>query len=134
MLRYIEGILKSVSVTAILAIFISCLGLFGLISFSSKRKVKEIGVRKVLGASVTNIVVLLSKDYIKLIVVSAIIAFPIAWYAMSSWLNTFAYRIEIKWWMFVIAFFMAFFITSFTLGVRAIKSAIENPVKALKTE
>ena len=130
----IEGILKSVSVTAILAIFISCLGLFGLISFSSKRKVKEIGVRKVLGASVTNIVVLLSKDYIKLIVVSAIIAFPIAWYAMSSWLNTFAYRIEIKWWMFVIAFFMAFFITSFTLGVRAIRSATENPVKALKTE
>ena len=130
----IEGILKSVSITAILAIFISCLGLFGLISFSAKRKVKEIGVRKVLGASVARIVVLLSKDYIILVGISAIIAFPLAWYAMSSWLNTFAYRIDIKWWMFALALIIALFITSFTLGIRAIRSATANPVKALKTE
>ncbi len=130
----IEGILKSVSITAIVAIFISCLGLFGLISFSAKRKVKEIGVRKVLGASVSRIVILLSKDYIILVGISAVIAFPLAWYAMSTWLNSFAYRIAIKWWMFALALLIALLITSFTLGIRAIRSAMANPVKALKTE
>ncbi|WP_299903060.1 ABC transporter permease [uncultured Aquimarina sp.] len=130
----IEGILKSVSITAILAIFISCLGLFGLISFSAKRRVKEIGVRKVLGAGVTKIVLLLSKDYIFLVGIAALIAFPIAWYAMNSWLNGFAYSISIKWWMFGLAAVIAVCITSFTLGIRAIKSAMANPINSLRTE
>jgi len=130
----IEGILKSVNITAILAIFISCLGLFGLISFTAKKKVKEIGIRKVLGAGVYKIVILLSKDYIILVGISTLIAFPIAWYAMDSWLNNFAYSISIKWWMFGLAAFIALVITSVTLGLRAIRSAMANPVDSLKTE
>ncbi|AXT50381.1 ABC transporter permease [Aquimarina sp. BL5] len=130
----IEGILKSVNITAILAIFISCLGLFGLISFSAKRRVKEIGVRKVLGAGVTKIVFLLSKDYVILVGIAALIAFPIAWYLMNSWLDGFAYSISIKWWMFGLAAFIALLITSFTLGLRAIKSAVANPINSLRTE
>ena len=105
--QLIEGILQSVNITAILTIFISCLGLFGLISFLAKRKVKEIGIRKVLGAGVGKIIVLLSKDYIILVGVAALIAFPLAWYLMRSWLDTFAYSISIEWWMFLVAGFVA---------------------------
>lgn len=130
----IEGILKTVNITALLAIFISCLGLFGLISFTAKRKVKEIGIRKVLGASVSGIVVLLSKNYIILVGIAALIAFPIAWYAMSSWLDKFAYSISIQWWMFGLAGGIALVITAFTLGIRAVRSATVNPVNSLKTE
>ena len=130
----IEGILQSVNITAILTIFISCLGMFGLISFLAKRKVKEIGIRKVLGAGVAKIVMLLSKDYIILVGIAAIIAFPIAWYLMNAWLGTFAYSISIQWWMFALAGFIAFIITSFTLGLQAVKSALANPVKSLRTE
>ncbi len=130
----IEGILQSVSITALLAIFISCLGLFGLISFSAKRRVKEIGIRKVLGSGVTRIVVLLSKDYLVLVGIASVIAFPLAWYAMRSWLDSFAYSITIKWWMFGLAGLIAFLITSFTLGLRAIRAAMANPVHSLKTE
>jgi putative ABC transport system permease protein len=132
--QLIEGILQSVNITAILTIFISCLGMFGLISFLAKRKVKEIGIRKVLGAGVAKIVVLLSKDYIILVGVAALIAFPIAWYVMNAWLGTFAYSISIQWWMFAIAGVIAFLITSFTLGLQAVKSALANPVKSLRTE
>ncbi len=132
--QLIEGILKSVNITAILTIFISCLGMFGLISFLAKRKVKEIGIRKVLGASVAKIVVLLSKDYIILVVIATLIAFPIAWYVMNAWLGTFAYSISIKWWMFALAGCIALLITTFTLGLQAVKSAVANPVKSLRTE
>ena len=132
--QLIDGILQSVNITAILTIFISCLGMFGLISFLAKRKVKEIGIRKVLGAGVTKIIILLSKDYIILVGVAALVAFPIAWYVMNAWLGTFAYSISIQWWMFVIAGLIAFLITSFTLGLQAVKSALANPVKSLRTE
>ena len=132
--QLIEGILQSVNITAILTIFISCLGMFGLISFLAKRKVKEIGIRKVLGAGVAKIVVLLSKDYIILVGIAAIIAFPIAWYVMNAWLGTFAYSVSIQWWMFAVAGIIAFLITSFTLGLQAVKSALANPVKSLRTE
>ena len=108
--------------------------MFGLISFLAKRKVKEIGIRKVLGAGVLKIVVLLSKDYIVLVGIAAIIAFPLAWYAMNTWLSTFAYSISIHWWMFGLAGLITFLITSFTLGLQAIKSALANPVKSLRTE
>ncbi|WP_281541436.1 ABC transporter permease [Maribacter aestuarii] len=132
--QLIEGILKSVNITAILTIFISCLGMFGLISFLAKRKVKEIGIRKVLGASVAKIVVLLSKDYIILVSIATLIAFPIAWYMMNAWLGTFAYSISIEWWMFVVAGCIALLITAFTLGIQAVKSAVANPIKSLRTE
>ena len=130
----IEGMLKTVNITALLAIFISCLGLFGLISFTAKRKVKEIGIRKVLGASVSGIVVLLSKTYMILVGVAALIAFPFAWYAMRSWLDQFAYSIDIKWWMFALAGIIALLITAFTLGLQAVRSATANPVNSLKSE
>ncbi|MEM8927164.1 MAG: ABC transporter permease [Bacteroidota bacterium] len=132
--QLIDGILQSVNITALLTIFISCLGLFGLISFLAKRKVKEIGIRKVLGAGVSKIIVLLSKDYILLVGIAAFIAFPVAWYVMRSWLDSFAYSISIEWWMFMVAGLIALLITSFTLGLQAVKSALANPVKSLKTE
>ncbi len=132
--RLIEGMLKTVNIVALLTIFISCLGMFGLISFMAKRRIKEIGIRKVLGAGVLKIVVLLSKDYIILVGIGALIAFPIAWYMMNAWLGSFAYSISIEWWMFALAGLIAFLITSVTLGIQAVKSATVNPVKSLRTE
>jgi putative ABC transport system permease protein len=132
--RLIDGILKTVNVVALLTIFISCLGVFGLISFMAKRRIKEIGIRKVLGAGVLKIIVLLSKDYIVLVSIAAIIAFPIAWYVMNAWLADFAYSISIQWWMFALSGLIALLITAFTVGIQAIKSATVNPVKSLRTE
>ena len=119
---------------AFLAIFISCLGLFGLAMFTAEQRTKEIGVRKVLGASVLNITAMLSKDFLKLVLVSAIIAFPLAWYVMSKWLEKYAYRIDIHWWFFLIAGVMAALIALLTVSYQAIKAALMNPMKSLKTE
>lgn len=132
--RLIEGMLKTVNVVALLTIFISCLGMFGLISFMAKRRIKEIGIRKVLGAGVLKIIVLLSKDYIILVGIAALIAFPIAWYVMNAWLGSFAYSITIKWWMFGFSGLIALLIVSFTLGIQAVKSASVSPVKSLRSE
>ena len=132
--RLIEGILKTVNVVALLTIFISCLGMFGLISFMAKRRIKEIGIRKVLGAGVLKIIILLSKDYILLVGIAAIIAFPIAWYVMNAWLTDFAYGITLQWWMFGLSGLIALLITAFTLGIQAVRSASANPVKSLRTE
>jgi putative ABC transport system permease protein len=119
---------------AVLAIFIACLGLFGLVTYAAEQRTKEIGIRKVLGASVSIIVSMLSKDFLKLIIISAFIAFPVAWWAMHSWLQHFAYRISITWWVFVIAGGMALIIALLTVSFQAIKAAIANPVKSLRTE
>ena len=119
---------------AILAIFIACLGLFGLVSYAAEQRTKEIGIRKVLGATVSNIAGMLSKDFLKLIIIAAFIAFPVAWWAMHSWLQHFAYRISITWWVFVIAGGMALIIALLTISFQAIKAAIANPVKSLRTE
>jgi putative ABC transport system permease protein len=132
--RLIEGMLKTVNIVALLTIFISCLGMFGLISFMAKRRIKEIGIRKVLGAGVLKIVVLLSKDYIMLVGIGALIAFPVAWYVMNGWLGSFAYSISIQWWMFAVAGLVAFLITSAPLSIQAVKSATVNPVKSLRSE
>ncbi|WP_149274591.1 ABC transporter permease [Pareuzebyella sediminis] len=132
--RLIDGILKTVNIVALLTIFISCLGMFGLISFMAKRRVKEIGIRKVLGAGIFKIIVLLSKDYIVLVGIAALVAFPIAGYVMNTWLGSFAYSISIQWWMFALSGLIAFLITGFTLGLQAVKSALANPVKSLRTE
>ena len=122
------------TVFACIAIFIACLGLFGLSAFSITQRIKEIGIRKVLGASVTSIVGLLSKDFLKLVAIAAVIAFPVAWLAMSSWLQDFAYRTSISWWIFITAGIIAAAIALFTISFQAIKAAFANPVKNLRTE
>ena len=122
------------TVFAFIAIFIACLGLFGLSAFAISQRIKEIGIRKVLGASVSTIVTLLSKDFLKLVLLAAVIAFPIAWYAMNSWLQDFAYRIDVPWWVFVIAGILAGIIAFITISFQAIKAAIANPVKSLRSE
>ncbi|SDS24486.1 putative ABC transport system permease protein [Mucilaginibacter mallensis] len=118
----------------LMAILISCLGLFGLAAFSAEQRNKEIGIRKVLGASVSGIVQLLSKDFLQLVLISFVIATPIAWYAMNKWLQAFAYRISLSWWMFALAGVIAVFIALFTVSFQAIKAALSNPIKSLKTE
>jgi len=117
-----------------IAIFIACLGLFGLSAFTITQRVKEIGIRKVLGASTGSIVELISKDFLVLVVIAAIIAFPVAWYAMNHWLHNFAYRINIAWWVFVAAGIIAFLIAFATISFQAVKAAISNPVKSLRSE
>lgn len=121
-------------VFTILAIFISCLGLFGLASFVAEQRTKEIGVRKVLGASVKNLWVLLSKDFLQLIIISLLIAAPIAYYAMSQWIQKFTYRSDIHWYLFVIAGLGALFITIVTVSFQSVKAALANPTKSLRTE
>jgi len=116
------------------AIVISCLGLFGLAAFSAEQRSKEIGIRKVLGASVSGIVGLLSKDFLKLVMVALVIATPIAWWGMSKWLQAFVYRINISWWMFALAGLLAILIALFTVSFQAIKAALMNPVKSLRSE
>lgn len=122
------------SIFATLSIFIACLGLFGLSAFMAEKRTKEIGVRKVLGASVLNVVALLSKDFLKLTFIASVIAFPVAWYFMNKWLEDFAYRITINWWIFMVAALTALLIALITVSFNAIKSAIANPVKSLRTE
>jgi putative ABC transport system permease protein len=116
------------------AIFIACMGLFGLVTFTAETRTKEIGIRKVLGASVSGVVTLLSKDFFKLVFISIIIATPVAWYAMNKWLQDFAYKIEIAWWVFAAAGLMAIVITFLTVGFQSLKAALMNPVKSLKTD
>ncbi|MFI5188009.1 MAG: ABC transporter permease, partial [Chitinophagales bacterium] len=116
------------------AILISCLGLFGLATFSAEQRTKEIGVRKVLGASVTGIIALLSKDFLKLVAVSVVIASPIAWWVMNKWLLDFAYRKNISWSVFAVTTLVALLIALFTISFQAIRAAIANPVKSLRTE
>ena len=117
-----------------IAIFIACLGLLGLSAFTISQRIKEIGIRKVLGATVSTIVALLSKDFLKLVLVAGIIAFPVAWFAMNKWLEDFAYRINIPWWVFLFAGLMAALVAFATIGFQAVKAARANPVKNLRTE
>ena len=118
----------------IIAILISCLGLFGLATFTAEQRIKEIGVRKVLGASVTSIVALLSKDFLKLVAISIVIASPIAWFVMNKWLQEFAYRTNISWMVFAITAAIAIVIAVITISFQAIKAAVANPVESLRTE
>jgi putative ABC transport system permease protein len=129
-----ERIGKLSAFFALLAIMISCLGLFGLISFVAEQRTMEIGIRKVLGANASGIVALLSKDFLKLVTIAIIIASPIAWIIMNKWLQNFAYRANISWWIFFLAGIVALLIALFTVSFQAIKAAIANPVKSLRTE
>ena len=117
-----------------ITIFISCMGLFGLALFTAEQRTREIGIRKVLGASVANIMVLLSKDFVLLVVIALAIASPVAFYFMDQWLQDFAYRIHISWWVFILAGFAAISIALITVSFQAIKAAIANPVDSLRTE
>jgi putative ABC transport system permease protein len=119
---------------AILAIIIACLGLFALSAFMAEQRNKEIGIRKVLGASVSGITTMLSKDFVKLVVIAIVIASPIAWWAMTKWLQDFVYRITISWWMIAIAGLIAVVIALITVSFQAIKAAITNPISSLRTE
>ena len=119
---------------ACLAIIISCLGLFGLASYSAEKRIKEVGIRKVLGASVQNIVRDAFKRFFEICFDSNLIAWPIAWFAVYKWLQDYAYRINISWWIFVMAGFLAMLIAFVTVSFQAIKAAIANPVKSLRTE
>ncbi|GAA4446852.1 ABC transporter permease [Nibrella saemangeumensis] len=129
-----ERISKLASFFAILAIFISCLGLFGLASFVAEQRTKEIGVRKVLGASVANLWQLLSKDFVVLVLISLVIASPIAYYLLSNWLENYSYRTDIPWWVFAVAGSGAVLITLLTVSFQALKAALIDPVKSLRTE
>lgn len=129
-----QHLAKLINLATILSIFISCLGLLGLVVLTTFQRTKEIGIRKVLGASVLTIVQLLSKEYLLLVVIATVIASPIAWLLMNKWLQHFAYRIEMKWWMFMLAGLAALMIAMITVSFHAMKAAIANPVKSLRTE
>lgn len=115
-------------------IFISCLGLLGLATFATERRQKEIGVRKVLGASTTSIISLLSKDFLKLVLVAIIIATPLAYYGMNRWLQDFHFRIDIPWWIFILSGILAISVAFLTIGFQSFKAATLNPVKAISDQ
>jgi putative ABC transport system permease protein len=119
---------------SILAILIACLGLFGLITYAAEQRTKEIGIRKVLGASVSNVWAMLSKDFLKLVLIAALISFPLSWWAMNKWLQEFAFRIHVSWWIFLVAGVIAILIALITVSFKAIKAAMANPVESLRSE
>ena len=125
---------KIFSTFSTLAIFLACMGLFALAGYITVQRAKEIGIRKVLGAEVIQIVMLISKDFIKLVAVASVIAFPVAWLSMNSWLQSFAYRININWWVFLAAGLLTSIIALLTIGFQAVRAANMNPIKSLKTE
>jgi putative ABC transport system permease protein len=118
----------------VLTIFISCIGLFGLSVTSAEKRTKEIGIRKVLGASVSSVVTALSRDFLKLVIIAMIIAMPLAWMAGNNWLQSYAYRIRLSWWMFAMAGLLVVLIALVTVSFQAIKAAMANPAKSLRTE
>ncbi len=127
-------VFDSFRIFAGISIFIACLGLFGLIAFTANQRTKEIGVRKVLGASVTSVVIMLSKDFIKLVIIAIVLGSPVTWYALNQWLMNFEYKIGIEWWVFMLAGLLAIGIALFTISFQSMKSALMNPVKALRSE
>jgi putative ABC transport system permease protein len=125
---------KILNIFSVLIILVACLGLFGLVTYTAEQRRKEIGIRKVLGASVSQVTRTLSRDFLKLVLIASLIAFPVAWWGMNKWLQSFAYRISISWWIFFAAAFGALLIALITVSFQAIKAAMANPVKSLRTE
>lgn len=130
----IDGILKVTNYVTFLILLIACMGLLGLSMLFARHRTKEIGIRKVLGSSVLGILSLLSKDFIKLVLIAIFIATPIAWYVMRTWLEDFAYRIDIQWWMFALAGLVALMVALLTVSFQSLKAARMNPVKSLRSE
>ena len=122
------------NIAMIIAIFISCMGLFGLATFTAQQRMKEIAVRKVLGASVSGIVTLLNRDFVTLVGIAILIASPLAYYFMHAWLQNFAYRISISWWVFLSSGLAAILIALITISFQSVKAAISNPIKSLRNE
>jgi putative ABC transport system permease protein len=122
------------TVFSVLAIFIACIGLLGLAAYATQQRIREISIRKILGASAGNIIGMLSKDFLKLVTLSAFVAFPLAWIAMHSWLQGFAYRVGLSWWIFILAWLISLFITMLTISFQAIRAAHTNPVTTLRAE
>ncbi len=118
----------------ILAFIIACLGLLGLVIFATAQRTKEIGIRKVLGASVASVTIMLGKDFAKLVAIATVIAIPVAWFAMNQWLQGFAYRISIQWWMFLFSGCTAILIALITVSIQSVRAAITNPVNSLRAE
>ena len=125
---------KIISMAAMLSIAICCLGLFGLAHLAAQRRIKEVGIRKVLGATVISIASLLTKDFIRLVLLSLLVASPVAWWVMNKWLQDFAYRVSIDWWMFALAGLIATSIALLTVSLQAIRAAVVNPVQSLRNE
>jgi putative ABC transport system permease protein len=125
---------KVLNIFSAIAIILACLGLFGLSTFAIQQRTKEIGIRKVLGANVAGLIALLSKDFLKLVIIAILIALPIAWYLMNNWLQDFAYRVNISWWIFILSGAAALMIALVTVSFQSIKAALANPVKNLRTE
>jgi putative ABC transport system permease protein len=125
---------KIFTVFSSLAIFIACIGLLGLVAYTTQQRTREISIRKVLGASSGSIVNMLSKDFLKLVIIASLIGLPVAWWGMHKWLEDFAYRISINWWVFVIAAFVAVLIALITISFQSLKAAFSNPVKNLRSE
>ena len=123
-----------VNIASILSIFIACMGLFGLATLTVARRKAEIGIRKVMGANITDIVRMISNDFIKLVLIATLFAFPIAWWVMDQWLQGFAYSIDISWWTFVLVGIMVVCITLVTVSFQSIKASMTNPLKSLRTE
>jgi putative ABC transport system permease protein len=125
---------KVMNIFSTIAIILACLGLFGLSSYAAQQRVKEIGIRKVLGASISNIVVSLSKDFVLLTLIAIFIALPVAWWATARWLQDFSYRTNINWSIYLAAVAITILFTIITVGLQAIRSAMANPVKSLRSE
>jgi putative ABC transport system permease protein len=129
-----QTIQRIFTVFSVLAIFIACIGLLGLAAYATQQRIREISIRKVLGASSGNIIGMLSKDFLKLVTISAFVAFPLAWLGMHSWLQSFAYRVDLSWWIFILAWLLSLVITMLTISFQAIRAAHANPVKTLRSE
>jgi putative ABC transport system permease protein len=123
-----------VNVFSIFTLFITCLGLMGLTAYNVSRRTREIGIRKVLGSSVAGIVQLLTRDFVKLVIVAIVIATPLAWWAMNTWLQDFAYRVNIPWWAFVATGLLLVIVAVCTIGLQSVKAATMNPVKSLRND